>query len=73
MFVISKENLKTLNYHMFLKKHEVFLLFVVSVVMNVKKIKEEESIQMLKFLGLNTNIEEYRKMYNHDCWKHKFS
>ena len=67
MFVVSIENLKTLKYHMFLKKHEVFLLFVVSVVMNVKKIKEEESIQMLKFLVLITNIEEYWKMYNYDC------
>ena len=28
-------------------------------------IKEEESIEILKILGLNTNIEEYQKIYNH--------
>ena len=31
-----------------------------------KKIKEEESIKILKILGLITNIEEFQKMYNHD-------
>ena len=31
-----------------------------------KKIfKEEESIEILKILDLNTNIEEYQKIYNH--------
>ena len=31
-----------------------------------KKIfKEEDSIKILKILGLITNIEEYQKLYNH--------
>ena len=34
--------------------------------MNVKNIfKEEESIEILKILGLINNIEEYQKIYNH--------
>ena len=37
-----------------------------------KKIfKEEESIKILKILGLINNIEEYQKIYNHVWWKHK--
>ena len=35
---------------MFLKKHYIFLLFTGSVVM-IKKIKEEESIEIFKILG----------------------
>ena len=35
MFAINTENLKQLK-HVFLKKHYVFLLFTVSVVMNMK-------------------------------------
>ena len=35
--------------------------------MNVKNIfKEEESIEILKILGLINNIEEYQKIYNYD-------
>ena len=46
----------------FLKK--VFLLFTVNVVKTIKKIfKEETSIEILKFLHLITNIEEYQKKY----------
>ena len=43
---VSIENLKTLNYHAFLKKKKQFLLlFVVSVTVKMKKVfKEEESI-----------------------------
>ena len=37
MFAVNIANLKKLKYHMFLKKHEVFLLFTVSVVMHMKK------------------------------------
>ena len=37
--------------------------------MNIKKIfKEEESIEILKILGLITNIDEYQKLYNH-VWR----
>ena len=38
MFAINIENLKTLKYHIFLKKHKPLLLFTVSVVMNIKNI-----------------------------------
>ena len=41
---------------------KVFLLFTVSVAMNIK---EEESIEILKILGLLNNIKEYQKIYNH--------
>ena len=37
MFAINIENLRKLKYHIFLKKHYVFLMFTVSVVMNMKK------------------------------------
>ena len=52
MFEINIENLKTLKHHIFFKK----LLF---------KIFREESIEILKILGLVTNTEEYQKIYNH--------
>ena len=40
--------------------------------MNMKKIfKEEESIEILKILGLINNTEEYQKIYNHVWRKHK--
>ena len=69
MFVISIENLKTWNYHIFSKKHS-FLLFTVRVVMNIKrKFKEKDSIEILKILGLITNIDEYQKIYNHIIWR----
>ena len=36
-----------------------------------KKIKEEESIEMLEILGLIINTEEYQKIHNHVWGKHK--
>ena len=36
-----------------------------------KIFKEEESIEILKILGLINNIEEYQKMYNHAWRKYK--
>ena len=32
--------------------------------------KEEESIEILNFLGLITGTEEYQKMYNHAWRRH---
>ena len=32
---------------------------------------EEDSIKILKILGLITNIEDYQKIYNHAWRKHK--
>ena len=64
MFAINIENFKKLEYYIFLK--DVFLLFTKSVVMNMKKIfKEEDSIEILKIVGLIANIEEYQKLHNH--------
>ena len=37
MFSIKMENLKKLKYHISFLKYEVFLLFTVSVIMNMKK------------------------------------
>ena len=66
MFVISIENFKKLKYYIFLKRYYVFLMFTVNVVINMKKIfKKEESVEILKILGLINNIEEYQKIYNH--------
>ena len=42
MFAINIENSKTLKCHIILKRRYIFLLFAVSVVMNIKKIFEEE-------------------------------
>ena len=40
--------------------------------MDMKKIfKEEESIEILKSLGLINNIEDYQKKYNHVWRNHK--
>ena len=36
-----------------------------------KIFKKEESIEILKVLGLINNIEEYQKVYNHVWRKHK--
>ena len=49
---------------MFFKKH---LFFVYSKCGHeYKKIsKEEESIEILKSLGLRTNIDKYQNIYNH--------
>ena len=59
MFAINIENFK--------KTKILYMLFTVSVVMNMKKIfKEEKSVDIAKILGLIDNIEEYQKIYNHD-------
>ena len=62
------KNLKISNIF---KKHQVFLLFAVNVAMNIKIFKEQESIEILRLLGLITDREEYQKIYNHDRRKHK--
>ena len=71
MFTTNKENLKTLKHHIFLKTSG---LSVVSgkCGSECKKIfKEEESIKILKTLGLITSREEYQKIYNNSWRKHK--
>ena len=57
LFVVSKENLKNLKYHTYQKKHQFFLLVAVSARIKMKKIfKKEESIKILKIIGLIKNI-----------------
>ena len=59
MFDINIENLKTLKENMLFKKHQVFLLFIVSVVVINKKVfKEQESIEILNNLLLINSIKE---------------
>ena len=59
MFDINIENLKTLKENMLFKKHQVFLLFIVSVVVINKKVfKEQESIEILNNLHLINSIKE---------------
>ena len=48
MFSINIESLKKLKYHLFFKKEESIF-------------KDEESIEILKVLGLINNKEEYQK------------
>ena len=44
IFAINTENLKKQKYHIFfLKKHEVFLLFLLNVVMNMNKYLKKKS------------------------------
>ena len=45
-------------------------MFTVSVIINMEKYKEQESIEILKSLDLINDIEEYQKIYNH-VLKHK--
>ena len=51
-------------------RYEVFLLFTVSMVMNMKKkFREEESVEILKILGSINNIEVYQKIHNNEWIK----
>ena len=45
-------------------------MFAVSVAMNIKTFKKEESIKLLKILGLIANVEDYQKICNHDWRQH---
>ena len=66
MFATNIENSKKSKIlYIFLKKPCVFLLFTVSGHEYKKIFKEEESIELLKILGLINNIKEYQKKYNH--------
>ena len=62
MLAINIEKLETLKYHLFKKKHQVVLLFTVSVFVNIKKkpkkTEDRESIEVSNIVGLITNIEE---------------
>ena len=63
LFVESIENLKNLKT---LRKHiSSFIICSKCKIEDEKMFKEEESIDILKTLGLIHNIEEYEKIENH--------
>ena len=64
-------NLETLKYHVFFKKILGLSTVYCKHGHDYKKICQEEPIEILKILGLITNIEEYQKLYNHVWRKHK--
>ena len=67
MFAINIENLKKLKYHIYFFKKILSLSIVYSKCGDEyeKIFKEEESIEILKILGLINNIEEHNRIYNH--------
>ena len=66
MFAINIENLRKLKHHIFLNKTLSLSIVYRKCGDEYEKIfKEEESTEILQILGLNNNIEEYRKIYNH--------
>ena len=71
MFLINIDNFIKWKYHIFKNTSSLFL-FTVSVVMNIKKFREEESIEILKILGLINNKEDYQKIYNYAWKKHEW-
>ena len=66
LFVESIENLK--NLKTLRKNISSFTICSKCKVEDEKMFKEEESIDILKILGLIHNIEEYEKIENH-AWK----
>ena len=57
-------NLETLKYHVFFKKILGLSTVYCKHGHDYKKICQEEPIEILKILGLITNIEGYQKLYN---------
>ena len=66
MFVINIENSKKTKIS-YISKKTLSLSIVYSKCGHEYKtiFKEEESIEILKMLGLSNNIEECQKIYNH--------
>ena len=64
--MVNTENLKNLKYHTFLEKTLV-LSFICSKCNNEdqKIIENEESIEILKVLGLINNIEDYQNIQSY--------
>ena len=69
MSVIHIQNLKKLKYmfnnYTFKKKLNLCIVYSKCSHKDEKIFKEEESIVILKILGLISNLHEYQKMYNH--------
>ena len=60
MFAINLDNLKKIKYYFFLKKTlSLFIVYSRWGHEYEKIFKEEESIKILKILGLTTDIKEY--------------
>ena len=62
MTAINIKNLKQLKYYIF--KKSISIVYSKCGNEYQKLFKEEESIEILKILGLINNIEEYQKIYN---------
>ena len=73
MFVISTEKLrKTKISYIFKKTLSLFIVYSTCGHEYITKIfEEEESIEILKILGVINDIKEYHKIYNHGWRKHK--
>ena len=74
MFTINIENIKKLKYQCFKKTLSFSIVFSKCGHEYEKIFKEEESIEILKILGLITNIEKiekYNRIYNRVCRIHK--
>ena len=65
MFAINTENLKKLEYHIFLKKHQVLPLFLFKCGHEYEKMFKKNPTEILTVPGLITNTKEYQKIYNH--------
>ena len=59
-----------MKYHSFLK-NSLFIVYSKCGHEYEKIFKEEASVEILKFLGLINNIEEYQKVYNQAWRKHE--
>ena len=64
MFAINIENFKKLKY-VFKKTLSLSTVYSKCDHEYEKIFKEEESIEILKILGLTNSIEEYQKIYDH--------
>ena len=61
--VKSIKNLKSRKYNIFVIKHYFFSISNNCGIEDEKIFKEEESIEILKIIGLITNIQEHQRIY----------
>ena len=74
MFAINLDNLKKIKYYFFLKKTlSLFIVYSRWGHEYEKIFKEEESIKILKILGLTTDIKEYQKIVSEENLSQEFS
>ena len=65
MFAMNIENLGKLKHIIYKKRLSLSIVYSKCSHEYKKIFKEEESIEILKILGLTNNIEQYQKIYNH--------